>query len=188
MKILYEGILTAFNLEQKLYDENDKDSLFRMIDVEPPQYIDLYDSQPEMPDQFEGFMCPAVCLDYQINWVANGAIRTGTLILEAHVLTDPMGETSNLYQDSQMPDGLKKIDYYETINTIIEGITTEETGKLILTGERPVSTDYFNYHVLTYECSITRKINNGRKYEDGTIEKVDIKGNIKKKYDFYIND
>jgi len=181
MKILYEALLKAFEAEQKLFEENSEDSLFREIEAEPPIYIDLYDSQPDMPDQFEGFRCPAVFFDYSIAWERNGMQRIGTLSLVVHVLTDAMEETTNI---SGLPDGCKKIDYYETVVNIIEGIATEETSQLILSDERPVSTDYFNYHQLTFNCTISRKINRIRRYINGIIEKIPISGNIKERLKF----
>jgi hypothetical protein len=178
MKILYQACLKAFAAETDLYCNDPGQSLFRLIDAPPPVYIDLYDSQPEMPGQFEGFRCPALFLDYHISWERNGAQRIGTLTLEAHVLTDALEETTNI---SGLPDGCKKIDYYETVVNVLEGIATEETSQLILSGERPVSTDYFNYHLLTFACTISRKITAARRYRDGLIEKINIGGNIKEK-------
>lgn len=184
MKILYEAILKAFELETDLYNDNSDKSLFLPIDVEPPVYIDLYDSQPEMPEQFEGFRCPALFFDYSIAWQKNGDTRIGMLILEAHVVTDAMEDTTNI---SGLPDSCKKIDYYETVINVLEGISTEETTKLILSDERPVSTDYFNYHKVTFECTISRKIRAKRNYADGVIEAIPIDGNIKKRLDFIVD-
>lgn len=177
MKILYEAILKAFEVENDLYENDKENSLFALIDSEPPVYIDLYDSQPEMPNQFEGFQCPAVFFDYSIAWQKSGLQRIGQLSLEVHVLTDAMEETTNI---SGLPDGCKKIGYYETVVNILEGIATEETSQLILADERPISTDYFNYHQLTFGCTISRKLSGQRQYVDGVIEKIPIGGKIKK--------
>jgi len=183
MKILYEASLKAFEAETDLYNNKPDESLFRLINAEPPVYIDLYDSQPEMPSQFEGFKCPALFFDYHIKWERNGTQRIGELTLEVHVLTDAFEETTNI---SKLPDGCKKIDYYETVVNILEGIQTEETSQLILSDERPVSTDYFNYHILTFTCTISRKITATRKYKDGIIEKIVIDGNIKEKFNYIL--
>ena len=181
MKILYEAILKAFETETELYNQGDERSLFLPIDTSPPVYIDLYDSQPEIPDQFEGFMCPAVFFDYSVDWQKNGELRIGTLSLVCHVLTDAMEDTTNI---SGLPDGLRKIDYYETVINVLEGISTKETSKLVLSDERPVSTDYFNYHQITFECTISRKIRAKRQYVDGVIEAIPVEGNIKRRLDF----
>lgn len=183
MKILYEALLKAFEAENDLYVNDPDNSLFRIIEAEPPVYIDLYDSQPEMPDQFEGFRCPALFFDYHISWKKNGNQRIGELSLVCHVLTDAMENTTNI---SGLPDGCKKIDYYETVVNVLEGIATQETSQLILADERPVSTDYFNYHQLTFTCTISRKVTGIRRYIDGVIEMIPIVGKIKEKLDYIL--
>jgi hypothetical protein len=175
MKILYQAILTAFQSNAEIFTN---DGLI------PPVFIDLYDSQPEIPDQFE-FLCPAVFLDYSIVWDKNGMQRIGTITMDVHVLTDATPSTSNI--SGRLPEGLKKIDYYETVVNILEGITTEETNGLVLVSERPVSTDYFNYHILTFNCTISRKINNTRRFVDGKIEEIDINRKIKARIVFDID-
>jgi hypothetical protein len=181
MKLLYEAILKVFADETEAYLHNPRRSLFRRIKAEPPVYIDLYDSQPEMPNQFEGFRCPALFFDYHIAWQRKGEMRIGELSLIVHVLTDAMEETTNI---SKLPDRAKKINYYETVASLVEGIATAETSRLILSDERPVSTDYFNYHQLTFTCTISRKTTSPRNYADGIIEQINIDGNIKQRLDF----
>lgn len=96
-------------------------------------------------------------------------MRKGQLTLEVHVLTDPTPETDSL---ADSPDGLEKIDYYETVSNLLEDLSTCETSTLTLKGERPVSTDYFNYHLLTFTCTISRR----RTYAaEGVIDNVTIK-------------
>jgi hypothetical protein len=175
MKILYQAILDAFE-----GDKQAEDSIFAAYGVEHPRYIDLYDSQPNVPEQFE-FMCPAVFIDYAIAWQKKGAFRVGTLMLTVHVLTDATPETDNI--SARLPEGLKKIDYYEAVVDLLEGLETEETSGLTLTDERPVTTDYFNYHQLTFTCTISRKIRHIKRYADGIIEDIPIAGNPVKYFD-----
>ena len=52
---------------------------------------------------------------------------------------------------------MEKITYYETISDLLEDLSTSETSGLILKGERPITTDYFNYHLLTFSCTISRR-------------------------------
>ncbi|MDR0363770.1 MAG: hypothetical protein LBH92_01935 [Bacteroidales bacterium] len=68
MKTLYLAIL-------KSVEENAE--FFTELDLHPPLFIDLYDSQPEIPDQFE-FMCPVLFIDYSIAWEKHGGQRIGT--------------------------------------------------------------------------------------------------------------
>ena len=122
----------------------------------PPEFIDLYNGQPEFPEEFE-FTTPALFLDYSINWERSGAMRRGELTLEVHVLTDPTPETDSL---PSVIEGMEKIMYYETISDLLEDLATSETSGLILKQERPITTDYFNYHLLTFSCTISRRRTN----------------------------
>lgn len=146
MKELYTTIQNLFSTEATK-------AVFRESDLYPPEFIDLYNGQPESPEEFE-FTTPALFLDYSINWERSGAMRRGELTLEVHVLTDPTPETDNL---PPVIEGMEKITYYETISDLLEDLSTSETSGLILKQERPVTTDYFNYHLLTFSCTISRR-------------------------------
>lgn len=180
MKLLYEAILKTVQAEQGAANNDPQNSMFATASLEPPQYVDLYDGQPEIPDQFE-FICPALFIEYAIEWTKTGSVRIGTLTLTVHVLTDAMDDTHLI---NQLPKGFEKIDYYETVVNMFEGLETSETSGLVLTHERPVATDYFNYHELTFTCQISRKANNIRRYVDGIIEAIPIKGNIRERKDY----
>lgn len=146
MKQLYKSIQSLFKSPETL-------PVFQQLNLCPPKFIDLYNGQPESPDDFE-FTTPALFIDYSISWDKAGTMRLGTLTLEVHILTDPTPETDNL----TVPlSGLEKVDYYETISDLLEGLSTSETSALVLTSERPVVTDYFNYHVITFTCTISRR-------------------------------
>lgn len=149
MKELYTTIQNLFSTETT------KD-VFKEAHLYPPEFIDLYNSQPESPEEFE-FTTPALFLDYSINWERSGAMRHGELTLEVHVLTDPTPETDNL---PSVIEGMEKIIYYETISDLLEDLATSETSGLILKQERPITTDYFNYHLLTFSCTISRRRTN----------------------------
>lgn len=146
MKQLYNSIQSLFHSPETL-------QLFRQLNLCPPQFIDLYNGQPESPEDFE-FTTPAIFIDYSISWDKAGTMRLGTLTLEVHILTDPTPETDNL---TTPLSGLEKVDYYETVSDLLEGLSTSETSALVLTSERPVTTDYFNYHAITFTCTISRR-------------------------------
>lgn len=145
MKLLYQAIQTLFRQPETI-------QAFRALNLTPPEYIDLYDGQPEEPERFE-FTTPALFIDYSIDWSTAGTTRIGTLTLEVHVLTDPTDETDN----HATLLGLEKVDYYETISNLLEDLSTSETSGLVLKSERPVTTDYFSYHQLTFTCTISRR-------------------------------
>lgn len=146
MKQLYNSIQSLFHSPETL-------QLFRQLNLCPPEFIDLYNGQPESPEDFE-FTTPAIFIDYSISWDKAGTMRLGTLTLEVHILTDPTPETDNL---TAPLSGLEKVDYYETISDLLESLSTSETSALVLTSERPVTTDYFNYHAITFTCTISRR-------------------------------
>lgn len=149
MKQLYKTI-------QELFKQPETIQLFHSLNLSPPEYIDLYDGQPEEPERFE-FTIPALFIDYAISWERAGTMRKGELSVEVHVLTDPTDETDNL---SETLSGMEKVDYYETISNLLEDLSTCETSRLVLKSERPVTTDYFNYHLLTFTCTISRRRTN----------------------------
>ena len=149
MKELYTSI-------QKLFKQEETIDIFRKQLLSPPEFIDLYDGQPESPEDFE-FTTPALFIDYSIEWERAGTMRRGQLTLDIHVLTDPTSDTDNL---SDNLAGMEKVDYYETISNLLEDLTTSETSPLVLKSERPITTDYFNYHTLTFTCTISRRRSN----------------------------
>ncbi|WP_455971962.1 hypothetical protein [Bacteroides congonensis] len=146
MKELYTAI-------QNLFSTEETKAVFEEAHLYPPEFIDLYNGQPESPEEFE-FTTPALFIDYSINWERSGAMRRGELNLEVHVLTDPTPETDNL---PLAVEGMEKVLYYETVSNILEDLATSETSGLVLKQERPVTTDYFNYHLLTFSCTISRR-------------------------------
>lgn len=146
MKELYTTI-------QNLFSTEETKAVFEETRLSAPEFIDLYNGQPESPEEFE-FTTPALFVDYSINWERSGTMRRGELTLEVHVLTDPTPETDNL---PPVIEGMEKITYYETISNLLEDLSTSETSGLILKQERPVTTDYFNYHLLTFSCTISRR-------------------------------
>jgi hypothetical protein len=169
MRILYEKILETF-AENK--------GIFADKGLIAPKFIDLYDSQPDTPEEFE-FMCPALFIDYNIVWDKRGGQRIGTLLLEVHCLSSDTPETDNLSQ--RLPEGLKKIDFYETVADLLDGLATEETSDLVLKAERPVTTDYFNYHVLTFECTISRSYKSSG-FANAELERVAVAEKFIKQY------
>lgn len=159
MKLLYQAIQTLFRQPETI-------QAFRTLNLASPEHIDLYDGQPEEPERFE-FTTPALFIDYSIDWSTAGTTRIGTLTLEVHVLTDPTEETDN----HATLLGLEKVDYYETISNLLEDLSTSETSGLVLKSERPVTTDYFSYHQLTFTCTISRRRTNTTQ---GNINNIDL--------------
>lgn len=138
---------------QKLFKKDETIEYFHNLHLSAPEFVDLYNGQPETPEDFE-FTTPALFIDYAISWERAGTMRRGELTVEVHVLTDPTPETDNLTQEIK---GMEKVVYYETVSNLLEDLATSETSGLALKAERPMSTDYFNYHMLTFSCTISRR-------------------------------
>lgn len=120
----------------------------------PIETIDLYDGQPEHPEDFE-FTCPALFIDYRIDWERGGPeIKKGVISLDIHVVTHPGTGTENF--STQLPDALKILDYYEVITSLMEKVGTDQVPPLALISEEPAQTDYFCYHILRFNATITR--------------------------------
>lgn len=158
MKQLYTTI-------QKLFKKEEAILTFDSLGLSVPEFIDLYNGQPEAPEDFE-FTTPALFIDYSIAWDKAGTMRRGELTLDVHVLTNDSEESDNLNTELL---GMDKIDYYETVGDLLEDLETNETSKLVLKSERPVTTEYFNYHVLTFSCTISRR---RTKVTEGNIENI----------------
>lgn len=158
MKPLYQAI-------QTLFKRPETNKAFTEQNLPAPEFIDLYEGQPEEPERFE-FSTPALFIDYSIDWERAGTMRKGKLTLEVHVLTEPTPETDSL---SEPLSGMEKVDYYETVSNVLEDLATNETSGLVLTGERPVVTDYFNYHLLTFTCTISRR---HTRITAGSVDKI----------------
>lgn len=76
MKQLYKSI-------QQLFRQPETIETFAALNLYAPAFIDLYNGQPESPDDFE-FTIPALFLDYSIDWEKAGTMRKGQLTLEVH--------------------------------------------------------------------------------------------------------
>lgn len=143
------------NLYLKIIEtlENGKEE-FISRGLEPIETIDLYDAQPEHPEDFE-FTCPALFIDYRIDWERGGPeVKRGVIGLDFHVVTHPGAGTENF--SAMLPDALKILDYYEVITSLMEKVETEQVPPLALISEEPAETDYYCYHILRFNSTITR--------------------------------
>lgn len=120
----------------------------------PVETIDLYDGQPEDPEKFE-FTAPALFVDYAIEWERGGsAQKRGIITLEIHVLTQPEGNSENF--SSNLPEALKKIEFYNAVSDLLETVYTDNISRLALIEEKPVQTEYYCYHLLKFNAAIVR--------------------------------
>ena len=121
----------------------------------PVPMVALYAGQPDAPQAFE-FTTPAIFVDYRIKWAqGNHNARTGEVVVDIHVLMDPVPGTESFSE--RRAEGLQKLRFYELVGEVLDGINSETTGTLALTGEEPMQTEYFCYHVLHFTCNTVRE-------------------------------
>ena len=140
--------------------------LFITNNLPPVNYIDLYRGQPLAPERFELYDLPALFLEYNINWESN------LLTLNVHVVTDQTHSTASISPNRLT--GLQIFTLYKVVKQLLNGLSSETTGKLKLTGERPAEADVVNYQILDFTCSIEES-ELEEKFAQGTIEKLTIK-------------
>lgn len=146
MQNLYLNIVKAINAHA---------DRFRELGVEPFRTIDLYNGQPDAPEQFE-FMTPALFVDCSVDWERGGSsYKQGVVQVDVHVLTDQRPGTEDW--SDRKEDGIKKMIYCTLVGELLEEVGSINTGRLNLIGETPKQTDYFDYHLLTFDTSITRQ-------------------------------
>lgn len=158
------------NLYLKIIDELEKNrQVFIQKGMTPPRFIDIWDGQPY--DENYEFVYPCIFFDYAANWTYAGKTKTGTATVELHVIADPLPDCSNV--SKRLSEGLKRLDYYQIVADILEGINTENTTYLSLINESPVTTDYGIYHKLTFQTTVQRTYLNSD--ITGRIEDINIK-------------
>ena len=145
MKNLYE------KLKAKIIDNND----FTTANLKPIKSFEIYKGQYEAPENFELFDTPAIFVDWNISWDKNAKNKTGTLNLNLHIIVE------DICNDISM------LDYYDTINSIVENTETQFTGKLKLISEGNSETGILNVYMMNYEASIrrTKLINSANEIE-----------------------
>ena len=60
----------------------------------------------------------------------------------------------------RLSEELKRLDYYQIVADILEGINTENPTYLSLINESPVTTDYGIYHKLTLQTTVQHTYSN----------------------------
>lgn len=142
---LYQNIISKLRANAARFTE---------LGIEPISTVDLYNGQPENPEAFE-FTTPALFIDYGIDWERGGSgYKSGIATIDIHILADKRPGTENW--SNRIDDGIKRLLYHSLIGEILESVGSPFTGSLCLINEKPKQTDYFDYHILTFDTSITR--------------------------------
>lgn len=139
MDILYTKITEIFN-ENK--------AVFTNASLPPVQQVDVYMGQPEDAENFEIFL-PAIFM----NWALTPTDTNGSskAVLEFHVLQEPTGGSENF---TTAEASLQYIQVLKKVKYLLNQLRAENTTPLKYKGEKPTGSEYFKYHVITYECQI----------------------------------
>lgn len=165
MDKLYIKILDAFKSKQAVFTD---------AGLVPPKFIDLYRGQPQEPEQFDGVVPYSIFIEYAIDW------RNGLLTLSVHVLIDMINPTNSRLN----PDltALKMITYYQKVHEVLNGLSSDNTGKLERTTETPQNIQGAHYQIITYEAKIySHQYTDGTEV-DGSIEEVAINKQLLHKF------
>lgn len=136
-------------LIQKIYDVFAANAaIFTAAGLQPLQTIDRYRRQPLEPEKFEFYQTPALFIDYRIRWERTGRKYDGHGTLDVHVVTDNPFDTGNIFTNKEV--ALKQVFWFKIARQLLDGLESDNTGKLYRMDERPVDTGVVVYHILTY--------------------------------------
>lgn len=138
MEEIYLKILDTFDRQRNLFGSRG---------LPAPRTIDVYQGQPDNADIFE-FLLPAIFIDWQTAWRRESDQYTGTITIDAHVLMNPEGGADSFNFKSGA--GVQYIRFVDVVKQCLNELATPASTRLALTLERPVATEYYKYHVLSY--------------------------------------
>lgn len=136
MHNLYEAIVAKIEAKKSLFINNELPTI---------EVVDLYMGQPIAPGEFE-FTLPAIFIDYNIDWEQN------IITIDAHLLADFMEDTENISEKRSL--GLNYMRTVAIVRRILTNVSTPFITGLKPMSERPATTDYYHYHILTFRANI----------------------------------
>lgn len=139
---LFPKIQEAFENKKALFTDNALPEI---------AFVDVYMGQPITPEEFE-FVLPAVFIDYSIDWNQN------LINIDAHVLSE-FGEESGSPFDNKA-EGINYLKVLAICRYILTGIKTDNISRLKPLSERPATTEYYHYHILSFQANIQDYIDN----------------------------
>ncbi|MGQ1936133.1 hypothetical protein ACQ1Q1_07090 [Ornithobacterium rhinotracheale] len=168
MKTFYKAVLTAFKDTENIKKYTEKG-------LKAPRIIDLYNGQDFNPEYFDMVTLPALYLSSRIDYSADTPIMS----LTARLMYEQLRNTSNI--GVNLEQALYFFDMAQITDTIIRGVSTENTGKIRLLDEglelEPTVSDVY---VFTYECKYYGKNKTLRQdCQQGFIDEIKVvEGNL----------
>ena len=149
------------NHMRKLYDEivetiYRNTVLFTQKGLNAPQTIALIEEQPA-DTQASEFEAPAIFIDYKTEWKRRGKnYREGELLLDCHLILDNFSVTAAI--DNTVESNRKRLDYYELVKMLLEGVYVDDAGKLSLIEEEFLFSALRRYRRMRFAAPITEEI------------------------------
>lgn len=140
METVYKKIIETFEAHPEVFSDRELPNV-RMIDI--------YQGQPENPEEFEVF-CPAIFIDWLISPGANG--ESDKLTIDFHILQEPGVPTDNF--TPTLEAGLEYMRMLKACKYLLNKLRATNSTPLQYAGEKPRTTPFFKYHVVSYTCSI----------------------------------
>lgn len=150
MKQLYLKIIA------KLTSQESKD-LFTSRGLKPVKFIDLYMSQEQDEQSFELMTLPAVLFEWDIEKNENPNEGKAKADITLHLLYEQNRETNHLAK--ALPKALKVFDHIDTVNELMQGLASEDTGGLDYESEKVIQlAPIVNMISINYTCAYYGKI------------------------------
>jgi len=144
-------MIQLFPKIQDAFDDTDNKALFTNNDLPEIAFVDVYMGQPINPEEFE-FTLPAVFIDYNIDWAQ------GFITVDAHVLSEFAEDSGSPFKKKD--EGISYLKTLAICRHILTGIKTDYISRLKPLSERPATTEYYHYHILSFQANIQDYIDN----------------------------
>ena len=167
MKQLYKTITEKLTAPEAV-------AAYRKAGVPACQFIDLYRGQYLNWEAFDAFPVPAVLFEFNIS---HSSTAEATASITLHLCYEQAQDSSSLSRSKD--SALKFFDFMDVTARLLEGLESENTGKLELNSEEMVKDDAIvNVYTLAYTCRYKRK-GKASKYKFVEGEKLVAEGQLR---------
>lgn len=115
----------------------------------PVRQCDIYMGQPDDPESFELFF-PAVFVDWAIT--PGGPGEEDLIVIDFHIVEEPGTHSENF--SNRLNESLNYIKRIKAVKYLMNRLRASNSTPLTYNGERPRTTPFFKYHIVSYKCYI----------------------------------
>ena len=166
MKDLYKRIIEKLTTPEAA-------AAYRKAGLPACKFVDLYRGQYLNWEAFDASPVPAVLFEFNIS---HSSAAEATANITLHLCYEQAQDSSSISRSKG--SALKFFDFAEVTARLLEGLESENTGKLELSSEEMVKDDAIvNVYTLSYNCRYKRK-GKESKYKFVTGEKLVAEGQL----------